>query len=275
MASSCQTTLHLLTCPTPFENAYTSFERSRLRRIFQKLRAVPVSSMYSQKYDPLLKPSGVCKNWYEGRGCLNVTYGLSCRLHHSDDFRDRNLCSRYAQGENCQPYCAKMHGDQVVFDVHTWLLNRAAESPTWQRAIVEVNRVLSGAPPILAVSHQDHVELEAEKCMQPVPGIPVVPLRKCPPSGPPSGLQFFDISADTDAADDQPYTGSNAAALNVCPWEAPPPPASYPACAAVVTATAKPKPPPLPPRFKGPPVHYAQAAAAAQSQAHAEPDFEC
>ncbi len=190
---------------TPIEIEYASVERSRFRRVrqhslrlrvrllsgtrlpplrdrgfdgsFNNILPYPLSSMYSRRYDPRHMPTGVCRYWYQGRGCRNLAHGLSCNLQQPGIWRERNLCHRFEDGRNCKPFCLRIHGEQPLFDVHTFLTNKAAEDPTWKRSVVEVARVLAGAPPILAIRDQDSSEFDAkvsapqrQNYVQPVPG---------------------------------------------------------------------------------------------------------
>jgi hypothetical protein len=198
-------------------------------------------------------------------------------------WRERNFCHRFQDGRGCGPLCPRIHGAQPVFDVHTYLLNKAREDPVWRLAIIEVARAL--AVPTLAI--HDVSSDSSEELPPPAPGYPqhgksfaqhtggLIPT--VPPKVYPCVPKFFDISGDSGSA--QGLGQASQDTSNRYPWETATPsvnPGTVAVVKAIPKSTIQPKlqPPPLPAHIRVPPMHYANAAGT-NGAAEEDTDFHC
>ena len=241
--------------------------------------------MPSRRYDLRFLPPGCCKYWYEGRGCRLLARGLPCLLEHPDVWRERNFCHKYQDGRGCGHLCPRIHGEQPVFDVHTYLLNKAREDYVWRLAIIEVARAL--AAPVLAITDISSDSSEELPVTPPAPGYPqhntghphptggLIPV--VPPKVYPNVPRFYDISGEGGSANG-PEQGQTTANY-MPPWETASPAATTNTAVivkAIPKSSIQPKlaPPPLPAHFRVPPQRYAQAVGTSAT-AEQNTDFEC
>ena len=60
--------------------------------------------------DTGILPHGVCRYWYDGRGCRNMPqHGGDCRSAHPDNMTSRNVCHKDDRGDRSGLNCSRLH----------------------------------------------------------------------------------------------------------------------------------------------------------------------